>query len=266
MYPYYETINSDEPNAFRMLTVRDFSFPPHLHSHIELMYIIDGSVMVSVNDSKRILKKGDIAVCFPNDIHSYITIDKSRLMILIFSPDIIMGYFGERMGKTLNNPFFEYGTYPNDVKALLKMVMKEGHNDRNEFVIKGLLYSIFGKLDNHFVFKEGKQLHDTTIQKLLRYIGSHFCENISLDMVAKNLGFSKFHISRLFNHKIGEQFNDYVNKLRVNMAQSLLTGTDQSISTIALECGFDSIRNFNRVFKTYSNTTPSSFRKNRRRR
>ncbi len=159
--------------------------------------------------------------------------------------------------------FFVDGTYHADVKVLLKMVMEEGLTDRNEFVIKGLLYSIFGKLDNYFVFKDGKQLHDTTIQKLLRYIGSHFCENITLESVAKDLGFSKFHISRLFNHKIGEQFNNYVNKLRINMAQSLLTGSDQSISNIALECGFDNIRNFNRVFKTYSNTTPTEFRRER---
>lgn len=263
MYPYYETINTDAPTAFKILFEENFSFPPHLHSHIEFMYIIDGGVTVSVNDSKRDLKKGDIAVCFPNDIHSYSSTGESKLMILIFSPDIIMGYFSERMGKTLNDPFFIDGTYHADVKVLLKMVMEEGLTDRNEFVIKGLLYSIFGKLDNYFVFKDGKQLHDTTIQKLLRYIGSHFCENITLDSVAKDLGFSKFHISRLFNHKIGEQFNDYVNKLRINMAQSLLTGSDQSISNIALECGFDSIRNFNRVFKTYSNTTPTEFRRER---
>ncbi len=265
MYPYYETINSDEPTAFKILFEENFSFPAHLHSHIELMYIIDGSVTVSVNDSKMDLKKGDIAVCFPNDIHSYNNTEESKLMILIFSPDIIMGYFSERMGKTLDVPFFEDGTYPDDVKALLKMVMEEGLNDRNEFVIKGLLYSIFGNLDKYFVFRDGKQLHDTTIQKLLRYIGNHFCENITLDSVAKDLGFSKFHISRLFNHKIGEQFNDYVNKLRINMAQSLLTGSDQSISNIALECGFDSIRNFNRVFKTYNNTNPTAFRKDRKR-
>ena len=108
-------------------------------------------------------------------------------------------------------------------------------------------------------------MHDTTIQKLLRYIGSHFNENITLDSIAKDLGFSKFHISRLFNSKIGEQFNDYVNKLRVNMAQSLLTGTDSSISNIALECGFESIRNFNRVFKAYSSMTPKEFRSSRKR-
>lgn len=264
MYPYYETISTREPYGFSILFEENFSFPPHLHSHIEFIHIVDGQVTVSVNDNKRDMKKGDIAICFPNDIHSYCSSSYSKLMILIFSPEIIRGYFSDHLGKTLADPFFINGSFPKDVDNLLNMIAEEGLSSRNEFVIKGLLYALFGKLDDNFIFTDGRQLHDTTIQKLLRYIGSHFCENITLESIAKDLGFSKFHISRLFNSKIGEQFNDYVNKLRINMAQNLLAGTDSTISNIALECGFESIRNFNRVFKQYNGTTPKEFRSYRK--
>lgn len=265
MYPYYETISTREPDGFTIIFEENFTFPAHLHSHMEFVYILEGEVTVWVNDIRKDLEKGDIAVCFPNDIHSYNSSAPSKLIILIFSPDIIRGYLSERTGKTLEYPFFEKGSFGDDINILLDMIVAENSGDRNEYVVKGLLYTIFGKLDRIFVFKDGRQLHDTTIQKLLRYIGSHFNENITLDSIAKDLGFSKFHISRLFNSKIGEQFNDYVNKLRVNMAQSLLTGTDSSISNIALECGFESIRNFNRVFKAYSSMTPKEFRSSRKR-
>lgn len=260
MHPYYEITGTNEPFDFRSQIVENFDFPPHLHSHMELAYILEGKTIISVNDNKKELKKGDMVLCFPNDVHSYNNISDCKLMIFIFSPDIIRSYFSKCLGKTLANPFFEEGSFDEKINELFNMLLAEDLKDRNQYVIKGLLYSIFGKLDKIFVFKDGKQLHDTTIQKLLRYIGSRFCENITLENTAKDLGFSKFHISRIFNNKIGEQFNDYVNKLRINMSQSLLATTDSNIATIALECGFESIRNFNRVFKTCSGMTPTEFR------
>lgn len=260
MYPYYETAITNEPFDFRLQIVENFNFPLHLHSHMELAYIVEGETIISVNYSKKELKKGDMVLCFPNDVHSYSSISDCKLMIIVFSPDIVRSYFSKCLGKTLADPFFEKDSFDEEINYLLNMLLAEDLKDRNQYVIKGLLYSIFGKLDKIFVFKDGKQLHDTTIQKLLRYIGSRFYENITLENTAKDLGFSKFHISRIFNHKIGEQFNDYINKLRINMAQSLLVTTDSNIATIALECGFESIRNFNRVFKTYSGMTPTEFR------
>lgn len=264
MYPYYETISTKWPYDFNVLFEEDFSFPPHLHSHMELVCVVEGEMCFSVNDIRKNLEKGDIAVCFPNDVHSYSNTAHSELLILIFSPEIIREYFKEHMGKTLEDPFIKGGCSYEAVGVLLDMLVKESSSHRNEFVIKGLLYSILGKLHENFVFKNGRQWHDTTIQKLLRYIGSHFCERITLESVAKDLGFSRFHISRIFNSKIGEQFNEYVNKLRINMAQSLLAGTEASVSNIALECGFESIRNFNRVFKNHTGTTPNDFRQNRK--
>ncbi|OPX45025.1 HTH-type transcriptional activator RhaR [Ruminiclostridium hungatei] len=264
MYPYYEAISTKEHYDFNILFEEDFSFPPHLHSHMELVFVAEGEMCFSVNDSRKNLKKGDIAVCFPNDVHSYSSTAHSKLLILIFSPEIIREYFKKHVGRTLENPFIEGVCSHEAVGTLLDMLVEESSSHRNEFVIKGILYSILGKLEQNFIFKDGRQLHDTTIQKLLRYIGSHFSESITLESVARDLGFSRFHISRIFNGKIGEQFNEYVNKLRINMAQSLLAGTDASVSNIALECGFESIRNFNRVFKIHSGMTPNEYRQNRK--
>ncbi|NRV87499.1 helix-turn-helix transcriptional regulator [Clostridium beijerinckii] len=146
------------------------------------------------------------------------------------------------------------------ISSLLYMLHDEYTSFNNKYVIKGLLYTILGKLDSHFTFKKSSTFYNSTMQNLLRYIEIHYHEKISLDSIAKDLGFSKFYLSRIFSNKIGYQFNDYINRLRINKAQKLLSETDLPVTVIALECGFESQRNFNRIFKELTTLTPTKFR------
>lgn len=257
MYPFYETRKNAEAFYFTTFLATNIIFPPHLHSYVELIYVVEGELLVTINDKKKEIKKGEIAFSFPNDIHSYETSNASIAIIIIFSPEIINGYFGNKSDLTLENPFYYC---PLKIIEFLNIILEEFNTTKNEFIIKGMLYSIFGKMDSVFTFENKKYTYDSTVQLLLKYIESHFTENLSLDSLSKALGFSKFYISRLFTKKIGYQFNEYINMLRINMAQSLLTDTSMSILNIAFECGFDSQRNFNRVFKHFIVLTPREFR------
>jgi AraC-like DNA-binding protein len=261
MYPFYEAHRSGEMNFFSAGISDNMVFPPHLHSYVELIYVIEGSISVTINENTKNLQAGDLAVSFPNDIHSYHTDSFSKIILLIFSPEIIGSYFKRRTDKTPENPFIPSTSIDDEVRSLFHMLFQEYKNSNNKYVIKGLLYTIFGKLDEDFILKSNLHSYNNTIQSLLRYIESHYHENITLQSVAKDLGFSKFHLSRIFTHKIGYQFNDYVNRLRINMAEKLLIETDLPILSIALECGFESQRNFNRIFKEFTSVTPSKFRK-----
>jgi YesN/AraC family two-component response regulator len=261
MYPYYELSRSTNTYSFNMFMTKNMSFPPHLHASVEVIYIISGELTITINDKIKNLQPGDLAVSFPNDIHSYNTETESNSLIMIFTPEIINSYFSARMDKTLENPFLSKDTIGKDIVQLMDMLFTEYKTTKNEYVIKGLLYSIFGKLNDHFHLKHSKYQYNNTMQNLLRYIESNYCENISLQSIADALGYSKFYLSRIFSNKIGYQFNDYVNRLRLNKAQKLLISTSMTISTIAMECGFESLRNFNRVFKDYKELTPTEFRK-----
>jgi AraC-like DNA-binding protein len=260
MYPFYEKNRSGDSNFISIGISSNMCFPPHLHSYVELVYVIEGTISVSINDKTKDLHKGDLAVSFPNDIHSYNTESSSKIMLIIFSPEIISSYFSRRMDKTLDNPFMLAISINEGIASLFDMLYFEYKNSNNKYVIKGLLYTILGKLDSGFILKNSSQSYNNTIQNLLRYIESHYHENISLQSIAKDLGFSKFYLSRIFTNKIGYQFNDYVNRLRINLAQKLLSDTDLSVLNVALECGFESQRNFNRIFKEYTAVTPTEFR------
>lgn len=263
MYPFYEVSKSNSSHYFSMFISKNFSFPPHLHSSVELIYIISGEINVTINDKTKKLQQGDLAVSFPNDIHSYSTEDNSNTLVLIFTPEIINGYFAKRVDKTIEDPFLNKAILDESIVQFIDTLLMEYKTSNNEYVIKGLLYSIFGKLSEHLVLKDSKYQYNNTIQNLLRYIESHYTKNISLESTANDLGYSKFYLSRIFSNKIGYQFNDYVNRLRMNKAQKLLISTDMPIFTIAMDCGFESLRNFNRVFKNYTGITPTEFRKNK---
>lgn len=260
MYPFFEANKSGGKNFFKSTIIENFSYPPHLHPYVEMVYVIEGTIDVTVNSLSRPLTTGDIGVFFPNDIHGYNSNAFSKILVFIFSPDITSSFFSQRMDKTLENPFILSNSINEGIRSLFFMLYDEFTKCNNKYVIKGLLYTILGKLDEYFTLKDSSLSSNNTTQTLLRYIESHYHENISLDSIAKDLGFSKFYISRIFSNKIGYQFSDYVNRLRINKAQKLLSETDLPITSIALECGFESQRNFNRTFKELTFFTPTEFR------
>ena len=72
---------------------------------------------------------------------------------------------------------------------------------------------------------------------------------------------SPFQLSRLCNQKIGMGFNAYLNFLRITTAKRLLLYTNQSVAQIAKDCGFETVRTFNRAFREITGgQTPSSYR------
>jgi AraC-like DNA-binding protein/quercetin dioxygenase-like cupin family protein len=261
MYPFYEIRREEMKGSISVYITNGLSFPPHFQSQAEVVYVLEGNITIRINDKKETLTKGDIGVAFPNDVHSFQTEVESKVLIFIVSVKLISSYFNSRSGKSVINPFLKHQEYDPAIEVLMLMLRDEYEQNRGEMVIQGLLYAIFGKLDTYFIFKESSMLYDTTIQIVLSYIAEHYKENITLAETARKLGYSPYYISRVFNSKIGYRFNHYINSLRINMAQNLLRDTTLSVASIALECGFESLRNFNRAFKRQTNTTPLYYRK-----
>ena len=84
--------------------------------------------------------------------------------------------------------------------------------------------------------------------------------------VASVLTFSKkslerFKLSRICNHQIGMGFNAYLKSLRVTAAMRRLAFTNKGMQEIALGCGFESVRTFNRAFSEETGISPSEYRR-----
>lgn len=97
--------------------------------------------------------------------------------------------------------------------------------------------------------------------KVKQYIDEHSEEEIRLGDVAALVDMSPNAFSRFFSQHTGESLNTYLLTQRLGKAVRLLVDTLMPISEICYTCGYNTLSNFNRLFKKYKGCSPSEFRK-----
>jgi len=103
--------------------------------------------------------------------------------------------------------------------------------------------------------------HTKEIQAALNFIEKNLSEDISLDNIAKAVGFSKFYFHRTFQSEVGIPLYDYIRKRRLASASALLLNTDTSLLEIAIHFQFESQEAFARAFKSVYQLPPGRYRK-----
>jgi AraC-like DNA-binding protein len=98
------------------------------------------------------------------------------------------------------------------------------------------------------------------VWKARKYIEEHAGEKLSLREVAKVVNMNANHLSENFKRITGINFVEYIARSRFNTACDLLLNGDLRISDIAFAAGFQSLSQFNRVFKKLSEKSPTEYR------
>jgi AraC-like DNA-binding protein len=98
------------------------------------------------------------------------------------------------------------------------------------------------------------------IWKARKFIDEHSSEELSLRKVAKAVSISANHLSEKFKQVTGVNFVDHIARTRFEKARDLLLNSNLRISEIAFAVGFQSLSQFNRVFKKLSGKCPTEFR------
>ena len=101
------------------------------------------------------------------------------------------------------------------------------------------------------------------IWKARKYIEEHSREELSLKKVAKAVNMNANHLSENFKQVTGINFVEYVACTRFAIACDLLQNRNLRISEIAFAAGFQSLSQFNRVFKKFSGKSPTQYRRSR---
>lgn len=94
--------------------------------------------------------------------------------------------------------------------------------------------------------------------ELCNYISSHCTESLSLEDLANEAGFSKYHFARLFKEMTGTTCHNFVLGRRIIYAKNLLMDFSLPITEVAMRAGFNSLATFNRIFKAQIGCTPVS--------
>jgi AraC-like DNA-binding protein len=99
------------------------------------------------------------------------------------------------------------------------------------------------------------------INKVVNRITDNLAEPLSMSDAAEQMGMAESRFSRFFRKATGNNYTDFVNRIRINRACQLLMESDKLVTDICYEVGFNNVANFNRRFLDAKGTTPSDFRR-----
>ncbi|RHQ77831.1 AraC family transcriptional regulator [Blautia sp. AF22-5LB] len=101
----------------------------------------------------------------------------------------------------------------------------------------------------------------TAIKTVLSYIADHYHEKLYVQDLASQVNMNGQYFCRFFKRSIGKTPIDYINDYRLNKVIRLLETGDAPVTEICLECGFNNMGNFQRLFKRKTGITPLQYRK-----
>lgn len=248
---FYESDNSGTDDYYKAYPLQNFSFPLHFHQSYELIHVVEGVLSLTLNENSYTMEAGETAFIFPNQLHAFSSGCSALITVVLFSPNLI-GHFSTHY----RNMLPEHAVLPISLPAVKQLQFS------NFYRKKAFLYEVFASLLEHTAFRpiSPSDLHQSPLHQVLLYIDDHYQENCSLASVASCLGYDYTYLSRMFKEKISISFTDYLNQYRINQACRLLSNTSESISSIALQCGYDTIRSFNRNFLKVLGMTPRQYR------
>ncbi len=261
------------PVSIELASIKNY--PIHWSNCIEILYVLEGSLEVTINSGKYQLEKGEIEIINVNEAHSIKALTKKN-RVLIFHID---QYFFEKYYSDIEGMFFwtntdtegiqqseEYETLREYLsKILCEYVQKtENYDERIEQLMTDMLYFLLNNFNYLIYDREDLKSEDTDLgryHRITRYIASNYKENITLRDIAEEEFLSPQYLSHEIKYGTGYAFTDLLNLFRVNESIKLLLDSDRTISDIALEVGFSHLRYFNKYFKQHFSMTPAQYRK-----
>ncbi|MDE5719045.1 MAG: helix-turn-helix domain-containing protein [Lachnospiraceae bacterium] len=135
-----------------------------------------------------------------------------------------------------------------------------------EDALNGAIEKAILRIDPETVFDAGKTptadiSPEEAVTIIKEYIDSHYCENIRITMFSEKYFFSTEYLTRLFRGKYGFTIYEYVLKLRMERAKTLLEDEDNKIIDIAGRLGYADNHYFSKAFRTYYDISPSQYRR-----
>lgn len=253
---FYQSQHSFDAEGVKFESNIDFNFPAHLHNNFEYITVLDGEMDITVDKQLYSLKQGESLLVFPNQVHSFVTREHSKHFLCIFSPKLVQAYstmFTERV--PVSNRFTVDSYYMEKLMSL-----REKHSI---IQLKGVLYSICGEFDCQAEYKVREEGRDELLAKVFTFVESNFSKDCSLAELSEYTSYHYVYLSKYFKSCTGIAYTDYVNRYRVNEACYLLRNDiKKTILQTAYDCGFDSLRTFNRNFKKVMGVTPSQYQNN----
>lgn len=244
---------------------------PHWHDSLEMVYMIEGNIEVTVENRKTVLNPGEFNIINSRVVHSTLSSNNRALVLQIpkevlkkYIPDIDMYYFNvdmypdkevdktrlEKLKKIFNDMYIIYDIRPEGYLLKFNSLLYE--------LLFTLIHSYEDKTIQRDFDKNSKQLE--RLNQLITYIKTHHREKLTVAQISEEFGYNVDYISRFFKRYTGLTIIEYLYTVRVTEVYRELIHTEKTINDILEEHGCSNYRVAMRVFKELYGCTPKEKR------
>lgn len=271
---YHEEVTVDGINISSSNTPS--AYPMHWHTQAEFILAREDNCHYSINGTHYELDAGDVLLIWPAELHEILYTPHAASLLIQFSSNIISScrdftVYYPRLQSI--HKVSDFSKELNDLIAKELLACEENSKKSDPFFESKAVISIFNMLISSCDYirkglvntKESIPNYTSDsfikIKDACNYITKRCDTNITQEEVAKFCNFSTYYFSRLFHEYTGETFSSYVTRQRIRAAKKLLGNETIPITDVAYLAGFQSISNFNKVFKASMNCSPMQYRK-----
>ncbi|GAA0068645.1 AraC family transcriptional regulator [Clostridium sardiniense] len=251
-----------------------YNMPYHWHTECEIIRILEGDMLIIINEEKILAKKGDILFIHDGIFHGGTPKD-CIYDCIVFDMKLLLKQnhaCTKQIQNIINHNKVIEPKLPTDIAELKtccnnlfdSMQIK---NAGYEFVTQGSLYHLLGIILKHELYinknKNTKRNQQKILQfkKVLSIIENEYSNPISLEDLSRAAGMTPKYFCRFFHEMTNKTPIEYLNYYRIESASEQLITTDLPVTEIAFNCGFNDVSYFIKTFKKYKNVTPKQYLK-----
>ncbi|MBQ8658726.1 MAG: helix-turn-helix domain-containing protein [Clostridia bacterium] len=255
----------------KMKTDFDMS-EPHSHDYYELYFLLEGSRAIFLQDKMFVLPPNTFCVIPPFCLHKTEGGPYKRININI-SSDLLkkeeIKFFSDcskHFAMRLDGEYLPLTKGLLEEVSALKAMNSKDRKNYELAIVKTIFYFLQKQnLQPLPVASESpiKQESDPIVLKMVFYINENYQKEITLEKLCKQFFLSKATLCKRFKSVLRCSIMEYLFRVRLNKAKSLLSTTGKSIEEISFLCGFSSANYFSLVFKKEIGLSPLNYRKTR---
>lgn len=247
-------------------------YPLHWHRNLEFNLVLEGKIRGRVNGKPVEACDGEIFFVNSGELHET---DGSaerilRCITLLLDEQLLREYC-----KNLDSIRFELEKGSSQEQRIGQLMQeaveflekKKPYYELDLAIILRKICSILLKecareIPEELREKGQEQQNLRRIKMAIDYMEHHYEKTLSIQIMGDYLGMTPSYFSRFFKHAAGQNFHEYLERIRTCRAREALESSEASVTEIALACGFPNVKSFINAFKKEYKMTPAKYRKN----
>lgn len=237
----------------------------HYHEGYEIYFQADGSRILFLKDTQYLLKKGDIAVMLPYELHYGESAQQTyyERYTVNFKENYLETVLGDEGKSLLSGLHTGVMTLPKEQSMQMEVLFqdlysrKKKRNVLDEKIFCCELVLILSRIAD-FGKEQETQTHrlPSTLICAIDYINDHYEKTLTLDEIAAQSHLDKYYLSHLFKKNMGISVMNYLTHVRVQKAYQYLNLPDMSVEQAAQKSGFANYGAMERAFEKIYAATP----------